>query len=236
MTDVRLAFATTWARWAERPHRDETVERQREAVPGLLVVEDEWRQGSWPVVRAAYLRLLDERPDATHHVVLHDDMLPCRDFVRHLQGAVAAMPDEVVTTFSMRRVIREAWERGHRWVRTAGLVWGGCSAHPAGWSLPYVEWAEAQVSPSLPSADARFTYWLQYVHGTGRSWLTVPSLTEHLEPGESLLGHGNGRRVATLFADEVGAPPDWSVPYRPLTSGSRVPVDYLGEHLRVPRT
>lgn len=212
---TNLAVAVTHASWAEDLTRHLVVERQREEVPGLLVVHDRHRTGAWDVTRDAYRGLLVRFPEATHHLVLQDDMQPCKGFLGLARGAVEARPDHPICLFTMRKITREAYERGDSWAVSNEGGWGGSVIHPASWTEPYLTWDRGHVDPSYSSSDRRLMWWTHEVEGHREVWHTAPSLLQHVGAGASLMGHSNRTRVASVYDEDPG-PIDWTVPDEPL--------------------
>lgn len=72
-------------------------------------------------------------PDSTHHLVIQDDALPCRDFLAGTVAALAQVPaDHPVSLYlgtvkpfgpAVRRVLARA-QPGTAWVRMGGPYWG----------------------------------------------------------------------------------------------------------------
>lgn len=156
---------------------------------------------------------------ATHHLVLQDDFLPCRDFLAALPVILARRPEHAVSLFSMRKAVHEARALGHAWRTSRNDVIGGTVVLPVGWIRPYLAWARAHFDPAYPHDDVRLGAWL-IEHGH-RVWNTTPSLLEHAGDGFSVMGHGNRNRVATWFLGDTSPLVfDWSVPETPHHDGS----------------
>lgn len=151
-------------------------------------------------------------------LVLQEDVVVCKNFVTALRRVVKSKPDDPVSFFLARlpgyaggQVYRAA-KRGDRYIRAyAGdkffpalaIVW------PVDRAREFLEWTESGVPlPGYPgearSDDAVFGQWIKRMQAT--AWYTVPSLVEHPDEVESVIGRraqwGKGRnRVARLFCD-----------------------------------
>lgn len=71
------------------------------------ITEDRHREGVWPTARRAWMACA-RGAGQTHHLVMQDDAIPCRDFLSGAKAALDAVPDKVVTFFANRKVITEA--------------------------------------------------------------------------------------------------------------------------------
>jgi hypothetical protein len=176
--------------------------------------------GCWPSWRKAALVSLRD-PAATHHLILGDDMLPCRGFLAAVTGVIAAAPDHWINLFSMRGSQAEARAAGLHWVVSAEGLWGGSYIVPTERLGAFLEWERQVCDPKQKNlADYRASLYVQLMGQ--RVWQTAPSLVQHIEPSGSLVGHNNARRVAGWFVDDGSvADIDWTLPERPVrdTSG-----------------
>ncbi len=80
----------------------------------LSVLIDHDLQGVWANSRLAWL---ERDPDATHHLVLEDDILPCRDLLAGIERAVSFLPDKktIASFFTQEPWVPDAMSRGHSW-------------------------------------------------------------------------------------------------------------------------
>ncbi|MBV1856563.1 hypothetical protein [Catellatospora tritici] len=127
--------------------------------------------------------------DATHHLVLQDDALPCADFARLVRQAVGARPDDAVSLFCewgsrSANLVRVAAWQGLSWARAVdvytpsqGLVL------PRRAALDFAaEFADQTGPDDLALAG--------FLRRTGRrNSVTVPNLLEH-DDQPSLTGNG----------------------------------------------
>jgi len=191
-------------------------------LPGLLdaVQEGRWVAGvstddsgqppSLAGLAYNFLRAAVPPPGATHHLVLQDDAVPCRDFVRSVGRALQARPQHAVGLYSARAACRRALEQGQSWAELYGELWGLAILMPAGWWREFLQFNRAAfTSNDRFHDDARVALWLAW---QGRStWCTVPSLLDHAA-GESLLKHNSRKSRASwaLAPHESGLVYDWS--------------------------
>lgn len=142
--------------------------------------------------------------DSTHHLVIQDDVLPCRGFLEHAGRALAAKPDRITAFYlgtnaiiSYRQMLVAAGQ-GYSWVE----------GHPASWVPALALAIPARFVPSLvefddgthPVADDEvYGRWCRH-HGLPW-WATIPSLVDHDDNAPSLMRtpHTRGRRVAACW-------------------------------------
>lgn len=147
---------------------------------------------------------------ATHHLVLQDDAVPCRDFVRSLGKAIAARPCHAVAPYSNRAACRLARTRGSSWAELSGELWGISICMPTPWWAEFRIWNKrAFTTNERFHDDARVALFLASQDRS--TWCTVPSLLDHDTSTPSLLKHNS--RVSTaawaLSPDVSGLTVDW---------------------------
>lgn len=198
----RISVAITHAPWSGLRRAlviDQLRELQRPTATPLVsveVVKDTDKSGVWPTtmrcLKDAYSR------HSTHHLILQDDAVLCRDFVEVLHRVVAANPDVPMCFYCPRKVAEEARTAGKNWVAIDGGCWGICVLMPTPWVAEFMAWQEATFLPEFPHDDERLALWFLF---TKRSvWQPVPSLVDHGASQDSLLGHSNASRKAKWFA------------------------------------
>jgi len=69
------------------------------------IISDVTSQGVWRTARRAW----EAAPrHATHHLVLQDDVVPCRKFYQAALDAIGAVPDRPISFYANRKVITAA--------------------------------------------------------------------------------------------------------------------------------
>lgn len=160
-----------------------------------------------------YRHALETTPaDATHRVVIQDDVTACRDFAAVLPAAVAARPYRLLSFFvggvpiEHSRAIMQSCENDDSWAQLDAQRW--CPAVALAWPVqliePFLQFVDAQPWPeTFRSDDEIIGHWLRASNQLALA--TVPSLIEHPDVVESLLGPrrnwaGENRgRVAACF-------------------------------------
>jgi hypothetical protein len=201
-------------------------------IPGLVDALDReptvvWDRNNdrWDTGRRS---LLAYDPDATHHLVVQDDALVCRDLVAGLEQAVAHTGDHPLGLYigmvrpsaaTVARKVRDAQTFGARFVKMDGPWWGVGIVVPTGHIEDLVRWADRR--SDIANYDKRISRWYRTVKGLD-CWYPFPSLVEHrhgeenpsLIPGRS----GTNRRAwQFLGTDRSALNIDWT--YRPPEDG-----------------
>ena len=143
-----------------------------------------------------YRRCLETRPDGiTHLAVIQDDATPCRGFPVAVRNAVAARPDKLIALFVSNaarehaEAIHQAAHRGDDWALLRSDRWFPAVANvwPVALIDPLLAFVDAQNWPQAMRADDEIIG--RFLRSEGISALaTVPSLVEHEDMVESLLG------------------------------------------------
>lgn len=154
---------------------------------------------------------------ATHHLVIQDDAIVCRDLIAGLESALPHAPPESVVSLYMgtrrpqgRAVQQAATEarQGASWVAMRDLNWGVAVCLP---TTAIAGMVEAGNDSQARDADRRLGDHFRRLGWP--TWCTWPSLVDH-RPGPSLLGHVANDRHAHEFhgTDRSALDIDWSGP------------------------
>lgn len=149
----------------------------------IKVIVDKDEKGIWGNAMDAW-RSYDE--DATHHMVLQDDILVCEDFVdaaEYLTGIISSIDQGGCLSFcdSLHRETRDARRLGLSWVKTNQVRHGQALVQPVSQIEDFINWAEWNVRPQYYHDDGRLEIYLT-VHGK-HIYHTVPSIVEHDDVG-----------------------------------------------------
>lgn len=190
------------------------------------VTEDRERS-VWETARRAWLA--SKRSSATHHLVLQDDALVCRDFLATVKECIEYFPTFPISFFDMSKAVKEAVSRGSHWMQRSSLSSAVAIVMPSSEAVASIAWADANVLPMVPHDDARLTMYFQH---KGKPIIyTAPCLVEHVGD-RSVSGHGTlpgRRRVASLVLDSglSGLSVDWSAgASKPHKGWSHAPSEY----------
>jgi hypothetical protein len=209
------------------PARAEAARTLQKALPELApeIIFDPQPDGPPTTLRTARLAWRATDPQATHHLVLTDDVLPSPAFARQLGEAVAARPHDPLSFFCMWSTrnsfaFRLAALHGATWVQNvSSYVPCQALAVPVGLAGEIADFLEHEAVIGKGSVSYHDNEDDMSVHKCLRrlgvqALLSVPSLVDHPRRA-SLLGHPAEQPTVALMGDD-DPPPDWfAPPYRP---------------------
>lgn len=166
---------------------------------GWEVVEDYGKLGAHETSRRAWLSSY-RYTKATHHLVLQDDAVLCKDFLKGVVAALTYNPLAAVSLYANRRNIETAKELGVSWASFRDGLWGIAVAMPSKWVQPYLQWSQTNIPPTYPHDDRRLALWL-WEHDLPALG-TVPSLVDDGGWSISTMGHNDIRSRARWFIGE----------------------------------
>lgn len=171
---------------------------------------DRWETGS----RA----MLAHDPAATHHLVIQDDAVPCRNLIAGAERAVAVAGDRPVSFYTGRvrpkqrivtPLVKVARRRGSSWFEHDGPWWGVAIAVPVAHIREMTEWCNG-----YPVANYDMRIWHYYQRQKIKCWYSVPSLVDHRPVSEnpSLVRGRTSNRQAHWFigADRSALEIEWT--------------------------
>lgn len=169
--------------------------------------------GIWPTMGAAMASI---GHGATHHLVMQDDVLACRNYLRAVHMLIGRRPDDIIQLFSMRTtLIDTVRERGNNWWTCTGNVYTQAMVWPVDVVRDFLRWERAHIDPRFPNDDQRIS--MYNLFHNRKIWCTTPCLVEHVGFDRSEIGHpATQNRVARWFlGDDDPLALDWSVPDAP---------------------
>lgn len=143
-------------------------------------------------------------PDATHHLVLQDDTLPCRDLLAGIEKALGHVPEGCPASFYIGRVrpFRKAVEKAvthagedASWVVMDGIYWGPAICVPTKVLPELTEWFRGP-GKRVTNYDRRVSRWFE--KQALRCWYSWPSLVDH-QGDESIVWDRTAVRRAHRF-------------------------------------
>lgn len=154
-------------------------------------------------------------PRATHHLVVQDDAVPCRDLLAGTERALRYVPEGCPLSLYVGQV--RPFARAVRAAAAASdtdlasflimpeLNWGVAVVLPTALIDELFDWYP---SGRLNGYDARMGQWFRQ-RGID-CWYTWPSLVDHRD-GPSLVGHGEGRHAQQFLGPQRSAlDVDWT--------------------------
>lgn len=202
MSDARLSVAI-----CSVPERaalvQRTLERLGRRVPVLLDVE---RRGNRWNSRRAWSAVDGH---STHHLVLEDDALVCRDFIRVAEAALTAKPDALVTFFTPKIDLLKAKELHRSWARISTVFWTQAISLPTSRVAQFLKWEREHLPEDYPRKEGTLGMFVQAARM--EVFCTAPNLVNHAEV-PSAMGHSPpSNRVSHWFlGDGDGSGIDWS--------------------------
>lgn len=173
-------------------------------------------QNRWDTGKRA---MLAYDPEATHHLVIQDDALPCRDLVAGLEEALQVVPEDCPVGLYIGRVrpygrlVSETVETAARgkaaWVNMEQINWGPGIVVPAPDIPEMIAYVEKRYSDA--NYDKRISRWFE---DRGKlCWYPWPSLVEHRDSPSLVPNRGARRQAHTFLGLDVSAlGRDWTGP------------------------
>lgn len=215
--DVTFAVTFTYAPWVE--WRVECTQNQREQIAGSNYVTEIYEHAcdqSNPTLssrRAAMEAVVDT--DASHVLMLQDDLDLCQNFIEATRNAVQAVPNRIVQLLSPWEEATEIYDGGCRWLRREGHPWGPALVMPTEMVRDFLDWVDIFMD-GFDKDDDCIGCW-NCLETPYDIWVAVPGLVEHLGAFENIAGesrtHGHRDRDAELYVDEMDVESvdiDWS--------------------------
>lgn len=209
------------------PERIEFATQMQKELSGQLGEEyvklcvDTQHRGSWYGHKMATRAI---HPLATHHLMLEDDVIFCKDFIPVLKKCIEAVPDEMLSLFATRvHLSKSKWaiKQGYNWYLDAYGASGLAVVMPAHFVKDFLEW-EMKCPPAMPYEDSRYWGWCR--DRSHYTWNPVPHLVEHGMPMNSSLGHifnNVGKVAGDFLGDGDGMSIDWTAGVKELKADPR---------------
>lgn len=218
-SDVRLSIAVM-----AHPQRTQFVNDLVSKIDHPTTVVWDRRNDRWDT-GARSLMAFD--PGATHHLVIQDDAIVCKDLSAGLTNALSLWPHLPLSLYLGRQrphanlftsLVRRAQETGTSLIAMRALCWGVALCFPTVLIPEMVEWGNVN------------TQWANYDMRLGKyletrmipTLYTFPSLVNHRNQAESpslIPGRTGANRVAYSFHRESALRIDWQS--TPLTAPDR---------------
>lgn len=208
MIDLSIAIQHTPNRADRREWAQAMVGQLRSEDPNIpiAVIEDTQLEGCWPT----YRRALGAAGDASHHLVLQDDLGLCRDFIRSVKEVIRVRPKNLIALYTNASAVSIARDRGESWIEKSGVS-GPAVIWPRDLIGEFLQWQDSHIACNFEFDTVRVSMWL--IKTSKRAFATVPSLTQHLGCESSALGLNSPSKVATWYIgeDRSALGIDWSL-------------------------
>jgi hypothetical protein len=117
-----------------------------------------------------------ENKDVSHLLVLQDDILPCKDFIKTVKKTIELLPNEVISYFTAYDTSKPL-SVGKHW-STIDRLYGLCAyVIPVFLIDQYLEF-DKKIKDRIFADDVRLSMFLQSIDR--KAYLTAPSLVEHI--------------------------------------------------------
>lgn len=161
----------------------------------------------WDTARRAWLTF---DPEATHHLVIQDDAVVCRDLIRGVERALEFVPADSIQSLyvgtrrpvahSVRQAVRAAREQQPSWIVMNGLHWGVAVVIPVPEIRAMVDWCDQQ---TIRGDDNRIRRYF-VTQKRWPTWCSWPSLVNHRQIA-SVLKHASGRVAHEFIGEDTSA-------------------------------
>jgi hypothetical protein len=152
---LKLSISIDHTPW--RPERRENLKRMLEVMQrNVTILDTDYRGKPWEDVKQAWA--LEKwryhlATDATHHLMLSDDLALMPQFVQVVEAMISMAPEHAIGLMSNHPMGPRLLERGHHWYRCRSWLVGPAILMPRAWLEPFVEWYEPFMA-SLPPGNA----------------------------------------------------------------------------------
>lgn len=138
--------------------------------------------------------------DATHRLVLQDDVLLCDNFVEIMNEIVNTHPEFIFTLFCPRLRLEDAVSNSPYIIIKGCNTWGPGNMMPVSYIKPLFEFVDAELGKDFLFDDGIYSWWAKregiYIAST------IPSTVQHLCPTSSTLGYNNKNKVSKVWIGE----------------------------------
>lgn len=169
------------------PKRRRFVDELTRDLPDAEVVWDQ-KGDRWDTGRRA-LGAFD--PDATHHVVIQDDAVICRDLLAGIGRLVECVPDNPISLYTgrtrpfgkpVREAVRKTNARRLSWLVCDGLFWGVGVVLPVALIQEMIAFHDL-ANVHIANYDSKMSFW--FMREGLRTFYCQPSLVNHRDVDEN---------------------------------------------------
>jgi len=172
----------------------------------VVAMDIEYR-GSWVGHKKAMQTIT---PEATHHLVLEEDAVICKNFKERVYSVIQARPQHIISLFASREQ-----KNKFEWCRRNGVHWfvnaygapGVAVIFPRDLLQDHLSW-EIICPQDMPYEDSRLWGWMEARNLL--TWNPVPNLIEHGAPMSSSFGFNNKGKVSYDFIGDREDFIDWN--------------------------
>lgn len=193
------------------PKREKWVPELQNKLSGSTVIWDE-QDSRWDTGRRALLAYPEK---ATHHLIVQDDAILSKDFLRSCKKLIEHSGDLPVDLYmgssapGYRRKMMSCKSNGTPWFAAAGPKWGVAVILPTAHIPAIVEFGDKD--RKTEAYDGKMA--LYYIRKKISCLYTAPSLVDHREVHEnpSLMPNRLANRTAFWYTGESALHTDWTI-------------------------
>ena len=171
----------------------------------VKVKDDSMRNGAWWNAKRCWEEGV--KSEATHFILMQDDILICNNFVKGVKSVIAAFPNEIISLFHGPR---KGFDGSARWGQSEG-VWGQGIVMPVPMINEFLQWERENIHPSFPHDDSRVS--LFALKTRRRCFVPFPNLIDHRDNELSSVMNNKRGKPRMSFDFMGGRDPedfDWS--------------------------
>jgi len=180
---------------------------------GVQIIEDTEGRGVFPTAFRAWSSY---NPQATHHLVLHDDLLLPLNFMSLVTNVMERNPENVLSFHAFSVKIHDAFQSGAPWA-VCKQISGQANLYPVLILERLMGFCKHQLKPKMPlkpgkkflSDAAAVNMFLRVEHR--KAYMPLPNFVQHAAPRDGVAGQNNLGKISPCYiGDYPGAKFDWS--------------------------
>ncbi len=178
-----------------------------EKLEDFAIIQDWKKKGVWPTAKKSWEFCLST--NATHHIVIQDDCIICKDFIDSIQKCIETFPDRIISLYANRKICEDAKNKDIRWIQMNDGMWGNATLFPTNILKDFLVWQQKHLDQKYFMDDSRYRIFCMMTKNY--PLVTMPSFVDHGLPSDSCVGHNNKKRIARWFEkDKSYLEYDWS--------------------------
>lgn len=180
--------------------------------PNIRILYDLRRKGVWWNTRRAWLAYAE---DATHHIAMEEDVIPCKDFMQTAERIAELLPEHIITFYSgassKNHFARVERKSEHWFVRYNSSPPGPAVMMPVEMARKYVAWVDKNMVQARINNEDEALWAFIHWHNLDE-WHCVPTLVQHVGNERSSIGYNSAGKVSPHFIGEnfSGLSIDWT--------------------------
>jgi len=162
----------------------------------ISIIKDANRHGPWWTAKQCWQK--GATSNATHHILMQDDILLCKHFVEGIEAVIEGFPNDIISLFAMPR---KNFDGSCRWGEAEG-TWGPSIVMPSALVKEFLVWEAENINPSLKHDDSRISLFAKLNNRTVK--VPFPNLVDHRD-NEVKTVQGNRWSRPRMSVDFMGS-------------------------------